>query len=203
MSYEFTSAGIPALAKFTGEITGKMQQAAVRAVNRGAAATRTDAAREIISQVNLSASYLSPSNGKLVVKGIASAANMQASVFSEASTVSLARYVTSGAVGQKGGVTVQVKKGHSVYLKNAFLIKLKRGTTLDKDNFNIGLAIRLKPGESIRNKNIKMMKNGGGLALLYGPSVSQSFDRILGFNQYAERAADIVASEFDRQMRLD
>jgi hypothetical protein len=76
-----------------------------------------------------------------------------------------------------GGVRVRVRKGGSaVFMRGAFFVRLRRGMDI-QDGFNVGLAIRLKPGERLRGR-----KKGGAsvqlapdLYLLYGPSVDQVF----------------------------
>jgi len=57
-----------------------------------------------------------------------------------------------------------------VTLKRAFLINLRSG--------NVGLGIRLRPGETMENTvGAKLITTGplAGVALLYGPSVDQVF----------------------------
>jgi hypothetical protein len=67
-----------------------------------------------------------------------------------------------------------VHPGRARFMKRAFLIKLRAGTDSIETRFNQGLAIRLKPGETLQNKkNVVQLKNG--LYVLYGPSVSQVF----------------------------
>lgn len=74
---------------------------------------------------------------------------------------------------------MSVKPGSIKFMKKAFLVKLRRGTALTETVHNLGLAIRLKPGENIKNKKAmpasKTNKNWKGVFLLYGPSVDQTF----------------------------
>jgi hypothetical protein len=74
-----------------------------------------------------------------------------------------------------GGVRVRVR-GAGTFMKGAFFVKLRRGGDT-ADGFNVGLALRLKPGQTLRGR-----KKGGAsvrlapdLYLLYGPSVDQVF----------------------------
>jgi hypothetical protein len=72
------------------------------------------------------------------------------------------------------GVYVQVAPGKSRFMKRAFLMRLPQGSTLTDTIFNLGLAIRLRPGEVLQNK-VSARKVASGLYLLYGPSVDQVF----------------------------
>lgn len=89
---------------------------------------------------------------------------------------SLARFAT-GTVGAEGA-TVRVKKGRTTRLRKAFMVRLRAGTVLDNDNFNLGLAVRIPGGAAaIRNKTDKsrMVHLAKDVFLLYGPSVDQVF----------------------------
>lgn len=90
---------------------------------------------------------------------------------------SLARFAEGASFGrQKTGVRVQVERGKSVTLRKAFLVKLKAGNTAIRDNYNVGLAIRLKPGETLHNtRGAFAVALDKGLYLLYGPSIDQVF----------------------------
>jgi hypothetical protein len=73
-------------------------------------------------------------------------------------------------VGVRKPIRVQIKRGSRVKLPRAFLINLRGG--------NIGLAIRLRPGETLQHTiGAKLIRTGplAGVALLYGPSVEQVF----------------------------
>jgi hypothetical protein len=82
-------------------------------------------------------------------------------------------------------------------LSKAFLVRLRAGQGPVQDGaFNLGLAIRLRKGETISNK-VQMVPFGGGLYLLYGPSVDQVFRGVASEN--APLLADAFADEFFRQ----
>ena len=196
----FETKGIQALTQFLGDLPVDVNANVSRALNKGADRARTYGARQIGDQLNFPSGYLAPAAGRLYVKGIASPAHLESSVFARGRPTSLARFVTSGSVGVKGGVTVQVSKGKSIRLPNAFLIRLKSGAQLDEDNYNLGLAIRLKVGESIRNKHA-FIKMKNGLALLYGPSVAQAFDMNLSKTDIIEYVGNLVEDEFLRLMK--
>jgi hypothetical protein len=75
-------------------------------------------------------------------------------------------------------------------------MRLRRGKSIEGDSFNIGLAIRLKPGETIRNKR-EMVAFSKGLYLLYGPSVGQVFDDVA--IDMEPMLSDRMEDEFVRQ----
>jgi hypothetical protein len=92
---------------------------------------------------------------------------------------SLARFaVNRGQIGRRAAsnpVRVRVKPGQTRTIGKGFLIRLRGGAGSDDGASNIGLAIRLKPGERVLNKTA-MRPFKGGLYLLYGPSVDQVFE---------------------------
>lgn len=89
-------------------------------------------------------------------------------------------------------IRVEIKPGHPIVLPNAFLLTLKNG--------NIGLGIRVKPGEVLHHSvGAKFIATGplAGVYLLYGPSVDQVFRSVA-----AEISPDLLLeleSEFLRQ----
>jgi hypothetical protein len=86
------------------------------------------------------------------------------------------------------GVTVTVNPNDPVTIPEAFLIALKGG--------NVGLAIRLKPGETIRNytgPNQSRREIFPDVFLLEGPSVDQVFRDV------AVDISDDVAAELGRE----
>lgn len=147
---------------------------AVRAINLTARDARTAAADRIRAQVNFEASYLNPAQKRLYVAKQAKRGDMSAIIRARGRPTSLARFVMGGEPAQGQGVNVQVAPGRVRFMRRAFLIKLRSGTSDIETRFNRGLAMRLKPGETLRNKqHAVQMKNG--LYILYGPSVSQVF----------------------------
>src|SRR5690625_6863150 len=79
-------------------------------------------------------------------------------------STSLARF-SSGAK----RLSVQVAPGRRKRMGRAFLLPLRGG--------NIGLALRLKPGERLRNKK-RVTQVSKNLYLLYGPAVNNVFDDV-------------------------
>lgn len=109
---------------------------------------------------------------------------------------SLARFARGQRPGGRGGVRVTVNPGAPVELKRAFLIRLRAGKTLTDENFNLGLAIRLKPGERMTGKR-KTTEVPGGITLLYGPSVNQVMVDVA--DEKSPAILDAVDNEFLRQ----
>ena len=115
---------------------------------------------------------------------------------------SLARFAPGQSfVGARrtGGVNVRVNRGGGAKrIKGAFFVRLRRGGDTG-DGFNLGLAIRLKPGEKLRGRR----KGGTGVMLapdlyiLQGPSVDQVFREVSVAG--SPRIADNLVKEFTRQ----
>jgi hypothetical protein len=150
-----------------------IELAAVRAVNTTARSKRTRAAKLIGGQLNVPKSYLSPAGGRLAVVKQATRTSPEAVIRARGRPTSLARYATTKTI-NKAGVRVKVGSSQTRFLKRAFLIKLPgKGGDVDTQG-NLGLAVRVKPGERISNK-IRQVQVSKGLYLLYGPSVQQVF----------------------------
>lgn len=166
---------------------------AQQAINRTADRTRTSSDREIRNDLNFPAQYL---RERLSVTKRAGAGSLEAVIAGRDRPTSLARFVTnrSRAAG-KAGLSVRVAAGASKSMPGAFLMNLRNG--------NLGLAVRLKPGASLRNsRGAKRFSNAdGSLYLLYGPSVDQAFRTIMPGE--TDKAAEFLEQEFLRLMGLD
>lgn len=171
-SYEVLSVSGLAQLKDIQNLPKEIALAASRALNATLKRTRTDASNRIRQQINFSASYLN-SNDRLAVTRNAKPSDLEGVISARNRATSLARFATSKAP-NKTGVTVQVKPGSARFMRRAFLIRLRKGTALTETQNNLGLAIRLKAGETINNKK-NAIKLSGNLYLLYGPSVAQAF----------------------------
>lgn len=156
---------------------------------------------EMYDQVNFPRNYLK--GNRLFVKQYAKESNLEGVILGRKRATSLARFASPGTpIGSRpggSGVTVAVKRGSGVRMANAWLVRLRAGASLSEDQFNIGLAVRLKPGESLSGKysTHKSWLIPGVVALLYGPSVNQVFDDVAE-SQGAE-ILDIAGTEFFRQ----
>lgn len=128
-------------------------------------------------------------------------ADLSASITARFRPTSLARFAEGSFEGARrtGGVRVKVNRsGGAKRLEGGFFVRLRRGGDM-QDGFNVGLAIRLKPGQTIRGRKkgsagIQLAPN---LYLLYGPSVDQVFREV----SVAEspEIADELQREFIRQ----
>lgn len=127
--------------------------------------------------------------------------DLSATVTARFRPTSLARFSNDSFEGARrtGGVRVKVNAtGGAKRIKGGFFVKLRRGGDM-QDGFNVGLAVRLKPGQTLRGRK----KGGAGvqlapnLYLLYGPSVDQVFREV----SVAEspQIADNLQKEFIRQ----
>lgn len=145
--------------------------AARMAVNKVIGGTgRTRIKRQMESQVAWPRGYID--DRRLYVGQRATDADLTASLVGRQRATSLARFDPGAAPGKKGA-TVMVRPGRSRPIKDAFFIRLRAGDELTEDTYNLGLAIRLKPGERILNKRTQPFNGDAALALLYGPSVDQ------------------------------
>lgn len=157
----------------------KIEMNSVRAVNTVARSVRTEGARRIRGEVNLQPSYI---NQNLNLDKRATRADMSAEITATFRSISLARFAKGGATAasrkranQSGKVTVEVARGISKDFKGAFFFKGRTGADYgDLGEGNTLLAIRLKPGQTLRNRKI-MSKTWRGLTFLYGPSIDQMF----------------------------
>jgi hypothetical protein len=150
----------------------------------------------IRSQVAFPSGYLE-ADDRLKVTRLSSPARLEAAIEARQRPTSLARFVTSGAVGQEG-LAVKVSNGHTKRLKRAFMVRLRAGTALNNDNFNLGLAVRL-PGGAFRNKKdqSRMVRLAKDVFLLYGPSVDQVFKAVAVSE--TPLVLDEIETEFYRQ----
>lgn len=204
-AYGLVIAGLEQL-KDIETIPARIALAAQRAVNKTLDRARAGAAREARREVNFPARYLS--GDRLRVAKRASGRDLEGIVRARTRPTSLARFVISGGLGRRGGVAVAVKPGGARAIPRAFLIKLRAGTAALDTKSNLGLAIRLRPGETLKNKRdkIRLSRN---LYLLFGPSVSQVLlhetqGRQAGvFVDIEPEIADFLEQEFLRLLDLD
>lgn len=176
-----------------------VKRAALQAVNKTIDRGRAESARRIREQVNFPARYLSGQDGRLAVTKRASGDDLEGRITGRFRATSLARFA-SGSVGSRRGVRVEVAPGFAKRSRRMFLVRLRAGQEADLDTrSNLGLAIRLKPGERVEHKH-KMVAMGRGLYLLYGPSVNQVFAGVA--NDISPELAGFLEAEFLRLMEL-
>lgn len=173
------------------QLDDKILTRARQAINRTLDRTRTSSDREMRQQVAFPARYLST---RLTVKRRPSGSSLAGVISGRDRPTSLARFASSRNVAasrKRGSVDVTVAPGQTRNMRGAFLMQLRNG--------NIGLALRLKDGETIRGKR-KVVKVGKGLYLLYGPSVDQVFQGVS--EDQVPGAAAFLEAEFLRLLGL-
>lgn len=132
----------------------------------------------------------------------ATEADLSATVTARFRPTSLARFAPGQSFDgarRTGGVNVKVNKtGGAVRINRAFFVRLRQGKDT-ADGFNLGLAIRLKPGERLRGrkKGASGVELAPNLYLLYGPSVDQVFREVAVAE--SPSVADQLQKEFLRQ----
>lgn len=144
------------------------------AEGEGLAMIRADVDKE----ADFPSGYLT--NDRLGVTSRAKNNDLAVTITGRFRATSLARFVKNRdiATSRKFGVELGVKRGVAKQrIERAFLVRLRAGATANNDNFNLGLAIRLKPGEALRNSTAAV-KLDKGLYLLYGPSIDQIFREV-------------------------
>lgn len=170
------------------------------AINRTAAWARTQSSKKMREEVNFKASYL---NENLKVGEKATEQSLSSTITARFRPTSLARFAkgTPESTQKAGKTVVTVHPSKSKTMNGAFLLKLKGLNGATSDGLaNIGLAIRLKKGEKLRNKKISMGERTKGLAFLYGPSVDQVFNTISG--EMEGDIADYLVTEYERLLNL-
>lgn len=173
MAFAVLVEGIEDLREFR-EAAPAVRRASLRAINTTARDTRAKAAQEILRQANFPAGYVAPAQDRLAVLRKATINRQEAVIRARGRATSLSRFTVGGTGDNRTGLTVSVQHGRAVFLRRAFLIRLRRGTGLTDTRFNSGLAIRLRPGQRPRGTT-RATELGSGLFLLYGPSVAQVF----------------------------
>lgn len=197
--FEVEVTGLEGLGEFRN-LPQKIELRAVQALNKTAAGTRTMLARKVLQEVNLPNEYVSPGQKRLYVSQQARRGNLEARIKARARNVSLARFVVGSPKPGVAGVTLRVSPKRTTTMGRAFLMRLRQGADLTDTKFNLGLAIRLKPGETIPNKK-RMVRAARGLYLLYGPSVAQVLRGESGKGVIADSVSEIetaLAAEFAR-----
>lgn len=185
-----------------------IQQKVVMAINTTATRYRTVGARMILNEVAFPQQYLNPSAKRLYVAQKATKARREGIIRARSRPTSLARFVT-GRESDGAGVKVTVEPGKQKNLPRAFLIKLPQGTGPVDTQFNLGLAIRLGKGKTMRGKR-QAIRMDSGLYLLYGPSVDQVFLNATGAasgkgvaTEMTNDMLDFMQDEFLRLLDLD
>lgn len=189
------------IARYLDAAPVKARSAARLAINDTIRTTGIRAIRaEMARTVNFPRGYLDDPN-RLSVTQFATETQLEARITGRHSPTSLARFAIGGTPGARGGVQLAVKPGGGRLAQRAFLIRLRRGTEFDDTTFNLGLAVRLRPGETLANKRVQARQLGTGanssIYLLYGPSIDQVMRQAAA--TVAPSLADEAMGEFYRQ----
>lgn len=202
----FTTSGISDWKKYFEELPDIARTAARLAINQTTERRAIPLAREaMISQVAWPTGYLTERvNGepRFGVHERATVGKLQASIRGRFQPTSLARFTRQrpgarrttrrSARARTRGITVTIHPGRPIELPRAFLLNLRGG--------NVGLGIRLRPGEALQNTiGAKLITSGplAGVALLYGPSVEQVFRTVA--TDITPAVSNYLETEFLRQ----
>jgi hypothetical protein len=201
MSFTVDMGGIKDLQRYMTSAPDATRQAMSDAINGAIKFAYAESSREIRKDVNFSQDYIgSVANGnRLKVSLYATKDAPIAKIRAEPRAVSLARFAANRGVFGKAGVSIMVKPGREEFLKESFLMRLSVGSAaVTTDNFNIGLAVRLKPGQVLRNRHkaVKFSTRDPNLYLLYGPSVDQVFNHVR--DRIEPAVSKFLTSEFYR-----
>lgn len=189
----FASAkGLAEAGMFFEELPDIAERAAVLAINQvadrdGLAVIR----RDMREQINFPKGYLERGDRLGVVRK-ARKGDLTAIIRGRDRATSLARFLTPGQRPDNTngrGLRVEVKNGKVRNLKRAFMVTLKNG--------NIGVAVRLKPGEAMENSE-RAVRLADNVFLLYGPSVDQVFQGVA--QDRTDDIGDMLERQFYRQI---
>lgn len=193
--------GLETVEKFYATMPERTDKALRLAVNAASLHGARMAKKQMLAEVNRTSAYIgNPKNinAKLAIVKTARAGDLESIVRAQHRPASLAGFSDSPvSFGRpKAPIRVRVGRSKTVEMKRAFFIRLKRGAALSEDNYNLGIAMRLKPGEKVNNKNVHVSGNSR-YAVLYGPSVEQMFNRITP--EITDEVLDYAEREFLRQ----
>jgi len=189
MSAAITATGLKDAARFFESFPDIAEEAATLAINDTVDREgMTLIKRDMRDQVNFPSGYLE--GDRLKVTRRASRKSLEAVIRGRDRPTSLARFASGqnpkNTRGQ--GVRVSVQRGKAKLMRKAFMVTLKNG--------NVGLAVRLKPGERMR-ETTAAQRLEDNVWLLYGPSVDQVFRGVA--DDRADDLAEIMTQKFFRQ----
>lgn len=164
MSASIVAKALPDIARYFEALPDVTLDAAVLAINDTANQSLPSMSRKMRAQIAFPAGYLSAE--RFGIRRKASRATLEAIISGRDRPTSLARFASGATPENSRGrkIFVKVKPGQTQTLDKAFLVRLK--------NNNIGLAVRLRPGQRLRNSE-KAVRLENNVYLLYGPSVDQ------------------------------
>lgn len=182
--------GLDALQDYIAELPAQTQKAADLATIDATRFAFRESSKAIRSQVRLSPEYIGNAErggNRLTIKYDQQGDVRIGVVEGVKRAVSLSRFLTSGPVfGGKTPARIRVKPngrttttikvtGGDRSEAPMFAVRLSRGKSLTEDSFNVGLAVRLRPGEQAVARKEDLTPLSPNVYLLYGPSVNQVF----------------------------
>lgn len=183
--------------QFFDQLPEKAEQAAALAINQVAERQFVPMIRkQAETEINFPPGYLT--GDRLGITRKATPSRLEAVITARDRATSLARFAPGFTAANSRNTRIVVKvqrNGKAIRLsKRAFVARLNNG--------NIGLAVRLKPGETLRNSEGALLVKAwsgvrGNVYLLYGPSVDQVI-KTIAIDALPE-AGDKVSQEFFRQ----
>lgn len=188
MTVKIVSTGLGDLSNFFESLPDVAETAMQIAINQVAERDGMNLIkRDMREQVDFPSGYL---ESRIKVTRKAQRGLLEAVIRGRDRATSLARFARGQNPGNTRGrpVFINVRKGQTRKLSNAFMVNLRNGNT--------GLAVRLKKGESLRNSQAAV-RLADNVYLLYGPSVDQVMKGVAD-----DRAGDIsnmVSKQFLRQ----
>jgi hypothetical protein len=201
MSVAIRTSGIEAMKRYCTIAPEIALTAARIAINDTARdALKKDIPNAIQAQVKFPDGYLKLPD-RLSIERLASNESLEATILGRDRPTSLARFTTGLAafgVKQTTPVRVEVKPGHPIEEKRVFAVRLNAGAD-NVDNYNVGLAIRLKGNEVLARRSLgnSVPEIFPNVYLLYGPSVNQVFSDVA--DEIEPAISDNLESEFLRQ----
>ena len=179
----------------------RANKALVIALNDGAKDGMPSLRAAVAEDVNFPPGYVN--NDRLGITSRATPSRLEVVITARQRATSLIRFSRDATFHRKGaarpqGVSVEVHRGAVKKMRNAFPVRLRRGASLTSDNFNLGLAMRLKPGETISNKKTAVQLDRN-VVLMYGPSVDQVFRDVAADPAVVDPVLDRIENEFLRQ----
>jgi hypothetical protein len=201
LSVQIRTEGLTVFARYLETAPEAATTAARIALNDTARdAVKKDIPVAVQKQVAFPAGYLALPN-RLYIDAPATNGNLSTDIIGRDRPTSLARFATglaSFGTKQTTPVRIEVKPGHPEEMKRVFPVRLNAGANAD-DGYNVGLAIRLKPGETLARRTLgnSVPEIFPNVFLLYGPSVNQVFDDVA--EEIEPMISDNIEAEFLRQ----
>lgn len=198
MSVGVIAEGIKDIQRFYEALPDATLEAAVFAINDTVRDTVPEIRREMRKEVSFPSGYLEGGD-RLYIKRKANKNTLEAVITGRDRPTSLARFAPAGATPENSRgreIMLRVKPGAVAKTRRAWLVNLRNG--------NMGLAIRLKPGESLKNTSGAVLLAGSShkrpdanVYLLYGPSVDQVLRGVA--DDLTPEILNKMASNFTRQ----